>query len=118
MTIRLDERRLADLHEELSAWSNRTQASREQLQSLIGRLSFASKVVPTGRTFLRRMIDQLRLIPVSAPSTEPHPLTPLFFKDLAWWGQFLSKWNGVSVVPDADWSTACSHHIRCHKHFC
>lgn len=111
MTVKLDERRLADLHEELSVWSNRTQASREQLQSLIGRLSFASKVVPTGRTFLRRMIDQLKLIPVSAPSTEPHPLTPHFFKDLAWWGQFLSKWNGVSVVPDADWSTACSLHI-------
>ena len=45
MTIRLDDEKLAAIHTELALWNERTTASREQLQSLIGVLSFAAKVV-------------------------------------------------------------------------
>jgi hypothetical protein len=81
-------------------------ASREELQSLIGILSFAAKVVAPGRTFLRRMIDHLKTIPNHADSSTPFPLSSDFLKDLQWWRQFLTRWNGVSVVPGVDWSPA------------
>ena len=106
MTIRLDDERLAAIHSELAAWNERVSASREELQSLIGILSFAAKVVAPGRTFLRRMIDHLKTIPNHADSTAPFPLSSDFQKDLQWWRQFLTRWNGVSVVPDVDWSPA------------
>lgn len=106
MTISLDEERLAAIHAELATWNDRSSASREQLQSLVGILSFAAKVVAPGRTFLRRMIDHLKTIPSSADSTTSFPLSPDFQKDLQWWRTFLTKWNGISVIPDTDWSPA------------
>lgn len=57
MQIRLEDTRLVTIHAELDAWGMRSEASREELQSLIGSLAFAAKVVAPGRTFLRRMID-------------------------------------------------------------
>jgi len=63
MTIRLDDEKLANIHAELGKWNARTSASKEELQSLIGVLAFASKVVAPGRTFLRRMIDHTTSLP-------------------------------------------------------
>ena len=106
MTIRLDEERLASLHAELALWSERTTASREELQSLVGVLSFAAKVVATGRTFLRRMIDHMKSLPPHSDATTQHALSNTFEMDLQWWRKFLTKWNGVCIVPDVNWSPA------------
>ena len=59
MTMRLEDEKLAAIHAELARWDDRTH-SKEELQSIIGVLSFAAKVVAPGRTFLRRMIDHMR----------------------------------------------------------
>jgi hypothetical protein len=106
MTIRLDDEKLASIHEELSLWNERSTASREELQSIIGVLSFAAKVVPTGRTFLRRMIDHLKDLPSNSTNTQQHPLSDSFDRDLQWWRRFLTEWNGVSLIPDCDWTPA------------
>ena len=111
MTIRLDDERLAAIHAELTLWHERTAASREQLQSLIGVLSFAAKVVAPGRTFLRRMIDHLKTIPSTADAAAQFPLTAPFMADVQWWRSFLSKWNGVSIIPDVNWLHAHALHI-------
>ena len=58
-----------------------------------GHLAHASKVVPAGRTFLRRMID-LSTIP-----KQLHHCVRLnneFLSDLKWWDMFLPTGNGVS----------------------
>ena len=106
MTIRLDDEKLSSIHEELKLWSERKTASREELQSLIGVLSFAAKVVATGRTFLRRMIDHLKTLPYTSTNTAQHPLSTTFQADLNWWRRFLTEWNGISLIPDVDWSSA------------
>jgi hypothetical protein len=111
MVIRLDEEKLASIHAELELWSERSTASREQLQSIIGILSFVAKVVPTGRTFLRRMIDHMKGLPPSSTNTQQQPLSKAFQRDLNWWRQFLTKWNGVSLIPDCDWTPAHVLHI-------
>ena len=106
MTIRLSDDKLKDIHDQLALWHDRTAASREELQSLIGVLSFASKVVAPGRTFLRRMIDHLKTLPYSSDSSTQHPLSTAFHMDVQWWRQFVTQWNGVAIVPDVDWSAA------------
>ena len=63
------------------------------LLSLIGLLSFAAKVVPPGRTFLRRMID----LSTSLSSLDSAvTLTDSFIKDM-WWHSFIELWNGHSL---------------------
>jgi hypothetical protein len=111
MQIRLEDSRLATIHAELDIWNTRSAASREELQSLIGCLAFASKVVAPGRTFLRRMIDHMSSIPYEADASAQYPLSESFHKDLHWWRAFMSKWNGVGIIPDTKWSPAHALHI-------
>ena len=46
-----------DIKSSLAKWFLRTHCTIQELLSLIGTLSFTAKIVPAGRTFLRRMID-------------------------------------------------------------
>ncbi len=49
--------KLVALQHALQEWDKRRTCSKRNLLSLIGKLAFAAKVVPPGRTFLRRLID-------------------------------------------------------------
>ena len=98
MTIRLDDEKLASIHAELALWNDRHSASREELQSIIGVLSFAAKVVPTGRTFLRRMIDHLKNLPSTASNTAQFPLSKSFRLDL----------HMVATIPHSDGTESAS----------
>jgi hypothetical protein len=106
MTIRLEDEKLVSIHSELLLWQDQTTASKEQLQSIIGVLSFAAKVVAPGRTFLRRMIDHMKTLPPNTEHTTQHPLSKSFHLDLQWWRRFLTQWNGVSIIPDSNWTPA------------
>lgn len=57
LEARLTPKRLREIHQALSTWSTCTHCRKQKLLSLIGILSFAAKVVPADKTFLRRMID-------------------------------------------------------------
>ena len=59
-TLSLPQDKLQALQEELSEWNhhaNKKKCTKQELLSLIGKLSFASKYIPAGRTFFRRLID-------------------------------------------------------------
>ena len=72
-----------------------------ELQSLVGLLNHACKVVKPGRSFLRRMIALVH--------QGNHSIIRLnrdFRADLAWWREFVSQWNGVSFLhPPEHWPT-------------
>jgi hypothetical protein len=59
MEARLDAERLEAIKAMLAQWQTKARCSKTELQSLIGVLAFAAKVVPAGRTFLRRMLSLL-----------------------------------------------------------
>lgn len=103
-TIRLEARlppdKLAQMKTELVKWLSRESCTKHELQSLIGLLSFAAKVVPPGRTFLHRMIHTSMLALCSEDSI---PLNEQFTKDLAWWHNFINQWNGRSFFMDIKW---------------
>ena len=118
MTLSLDEKRLQALQEELSLWGKRTSASRQELQSLIGTLAFAAKVVRPGRTFLRRMLDQLKRVPKWAQSDRKFPLAADFQADVLWWTTFVREWNGKSLLTQEQWHEDDPRCVEVHTDAC
>lgn len=95
MAIRLPPRKLAELLQLLSEWKNRGSCKRSGLESLTGKLSHAAWVVPSGRTFLRRLFEHLR------GTRRRHHYIRLNREaraDILWWHMFVEAWNGVSMI--------------------
>ena len=86
--------KLARLKGLITAWRTRKCCKKRELLSLIGQLQHACRIVRTGHTFLRRMIDL---------STVPRELDHWvrlnwgFQSGLHWWDVFLEQWNGVGM---------------------
>ena len=92
MEARLPQDKLIRINQVLNSFKNRWSARLVELQSLIGTLQFACKVVVPGRTFLQRAINLTR----GVPSRFHHiRLNKEFFKDLAMW-KFFSP-NGMGA---------------------
>jgi cell fate (sporulation/competence/biofilm development) regulator YmcA (YheA/YmcA/DUF963 family) len=72
----------------LQSWSWKTTCSRRDLESLIGSLHHAYRVVISGRTFLRRMID---LLCCFWHRNHPIRLNAEFRRDLHWWLSFFQE---------------------------
>ena len=95
--LRLPEVKLNDLMLELDKWSVKKKCTKRELLSLIGVLSFATKVVKAGRTFLRRLID---LSTVVSRLGHHISLNKQARADICWWREFLPNWNGVELFQD------------------
>ena len=102
MTMRLPQEKLARLLREIATWRNKKSCTRAQLQSLVGQLQHAATVVRPGRTFLRRLYDLLKV--GTRGRSRPPPggqylrLNRDARSDLTWWDQFLTRWNGISMM--------------------
>ena len=70
--LHLPAEKLERLRTLLQEWGNRKVCQWRELESLIGVLSHAAKVVRSGRTFLRRMLDLLHGVPMHR--LRPHPI--------------------------------------------
>ena len=77
LEARLPPDKLAKIKKELATWI----ATKRELLSLIGLLSFAAKVVPPGHTFLRRMINTSTSVPTPDDNIT---LNDDFAKDIQW----------------------------------
>ena len=94
-TLSLPEEKLSRIQLSLNHWMHKKFCRRKELESLVGLLHHAAKVVPPGRSFLQRMISHLR-----GGSRDNHfiRLNKSFKADLLWWKTFCSIWNGVAVI--------------------
>ncbi len=107
--LRLPEEKLARLVALLSQWTDRHSGTRKDLESLIGYLNHVCKVVHSGRSFLRRMIELLHAVHHHPNSRTPIRLNNGFCADLAWWMTFAASWNGVSFLAPP--SSLPQHHF-------
>ena len=57
MVIRLPAEKLSELLDLINVWHDGKKCTKQELLSLIGKHSFAAKVVQPGRIFLHRLID-------------------------------------------------------------
>ena len=108
LTISLPEQKMRDLQTLLPIWTSKHKCTKKQLLSLIGKLSFATEIVRAGRTFLRRLIN------LSTTVSKLHHHITLNVdarRDIAWWIEFLPKWNGHSLVYDIHTTLATDLHL-------
>ena len=76
----------------LRAWLSKSEATRREVESLGGKLSFIATCVRPGRLFISRLLDYLSELP------------DFVRKDVLWWKTFLPYYNGVSMMPMERWS--------------
>ena len=102
MELRISDVRLKEVLIELNKWRYKDSCTKRELLSLIGKLSFVSRVVRSGRTFVRRLID------LSKTARHLHykiRLDECARDDIRWWIAYLPTWNGVSVFYDQEWTS-------------
>ena len=99
--MRLPVDKLAALQTDIQSWLECRQCTKRQLLSLVGSLSFAAKVVPPGRTFVRRLLDLAKSIP---QLDTPFDLFKDARQDIKWWHTFLPTWNGRTFFHDVAWT--------------
>lgn len=92
--------KLQALVKELTEFQNKarsaTKSSKRNLLSLIGKLSFACKVVPAGHMFLRWLLDH--------HYHEEVYINEEALLDIQWWLQFASQWNGKAFFLEPSWT--------------
>jgi hypothetical protein len=122
MEMKLDNDRLNSLRTLLCQWETKIQCTMKELQSLIGILEFATKVIRPGRLFLKRLIDLVKSFNYNNNNNyygnskkigkAIRVITPDAKADIHWWIEFLPQWNGKSLLYDVNWlhqtSTAIS----------
>ena len=92
MTISLPENKLQGIKATLHEFIGKVRATKRQLQSLAGKLNHASKVVRGGRTFMRRILNSIRVLKKKDHKCK---LNGAVMKDILWWNEFMSQFNGV-----------------------
>ena len=63
MTVEIEPSRLMDITNELQNLATRKYTTRNELESLIGKLQFISNCVKSARVFITRMLDNLKQMP-------------------------------------------------------
>ncbi len=96
--LRLPGDKLSRLTTLLDEWGSRKSCQRKELESLIGLLSHACKVVKPGRSFLRRLLDLLHATGSGRCDRCILRLSSSYQADIAWWREFVGLWNGVSFL--------------------
>jgi hypothetical protein len=107
MTASLSSDRLKQLQSQAEHWATRSSCTRRELQSWVGLLSFAAKVVRPGRTFTRHAFSLLSATHHLRKSARIS-LSPGFTSDMRWWRDFLPRWNGVGLLYDIAWSSSAT----------
>ena len=103
MQASISEERKQDLLSSLLSFKCRQKCMKQQLLSLIGTLSFACKIIPAGRIFLRQLID----MSCSVARLHHHiRLNEQARLDIEWWLTVLPTWNSTSYILETDWSTS------------
>ena len=103
--LRLPPEKLQDISSLIISWLGKRKATKRELLSLIGKLSFAAKVVPAGRLFLLHLIE----LSTTVRKLQHHiHLNPEARADLRWWNSFLPSWNGILMFIAPEWKDADS----------
>ena len=74
-------------------WSIKTSATRKEIQSLVGKLSFVTNCVRPGRIFLCRILQVLRDM-----KGDRACISEEFQDDITWWRNFLPTFDSISLL--------------------
>ena len=101
MEMRVPPDKLAEIKSEIGQWSKKTTITRKNLQSLLGKLFWVSRVVRLARIFMGRLLQQLRDMS-SVGDNVKVKLSADSRKDLKWWSRYLEHFNGIQMIFEED----------------
>ena len=103
MSLRLPDDKLLEAPQKVHDMAKKKKTSLFDLQSLLGTLNFACRVIVPGRAFLRRLFDLVKGV-----SNKIHwiRLNKAARLDLAAWALFLDAFNGRVLCLPATWTTS------------
>lgn len=104
MTLSLTQEKMKDIVSEWGKWQNKTRCTLKQMQSLVGKLSFAAGVVRSGRIYMARLINALRKD--AGGQTGGIILSRDIQNDIQWWMEFIERQNGIpmeSLMVNKKW---------------
>ena len=101
MTMSVPPDKLAEVKDEVERWCRKSTAAKKPLQSLLGKLFWVSRVVQHSRTFMGRLLTQLRDMS-GKPDNMKVKLTEDCRKDLLWWRYFIKEYNGITMIEEDD----------------
>ena len=101
MTMSVPADKLQEVRGDLDIWSRKTTATRRDLQSILGKLFWISKVVRHSRPFMGRLLQQLRDMK-DLPDSKRLLLSADCKKDILWWKTYLRDFNGVTAMVNDD----------------
>ena len=94
MTISIAPDRAHEIQHEIDTWCNKTLMSCKQLESLTGKLQFASQVVRAGWVFLARLLNELW----GSHKKGYFPVLDHIFQDLRWWDTIMPILSGTMSI--------------------
>lgn len=97
MTIAVPTHKVQEILDKLLETTTKEKITKRALQSLIGRLSWATQVIYGGRFHLRRLLDRVKGLTLPTHRTR---ITTEMRKDMAWWINFMSTFNGLTRMVD------------------
>ena len=110
-TLSLPPKKLMEVKHLIDIWLTKTKATKRQVQQLVGKLNWCSRVVRGGRTFMRNLID---LISKLKKTHHQIRLNKAAKSDLQWWKTGLDLFHGSTPfccdapLPNFEFSTdAC-----------
>ena len=103
MELRLSGDRVNAIKAELLSWIGKNKGTKRQLLSLLGKLTFLSRIVRPGRIFTRRLIECVKKLKQLHHKTR---LSVAAKKDILWWLEFIDDWNAKSVFYEDQWLNA------------
>ena len=101
MTMSVPPDKVTEIKSEIKLWTRRSVISKKELQSLLGKLFWVSKVVQHSRPFMGRLLNQLRDM-ATVKDNKKVKLLEESKKDILWWRQYLDKFNGINMIVNED----------------
>lgn len=95
-TVSLEPEKVDALCTLIEAFKAKTRATRRQLESLAGKLIWASNVIPWGRTHVRTIYDLLSCLKLPSHKCKLQPIS----EDLTWWLHWLRAGNNTRLIWD------------------
>lgn len=86
--------RIIEIRYELEQWRFKTWCTRNQLESIIGKLQFCSNCVRMGRIFICRLLNALRTM----KRNKFYIISPEVRADLRWWWNFLPYFKATYIL--------------------
>ena len=96
MTLSIPNEKLSQLRSTAASWTTKVSASKRDLQSLIGKFSWAAKCVKAIRPCLRSLIDLQK--PLKRQSHRVR-LPAAVRLDLQYFAMWCVRFNGVALIP-------------------